>query len=323
MSQQQVMQVGQMAAGAVFGDMGAGTQRAVMGAFGMGAQVGVLLPFSRTQESEADIIGEMLMANAGYPPGESIAIWDRMEAGTPFESPVDLGPEGKSKKGTLEIADAERSYKFENINLRFCEQGVTRRERYRLLEFRYDKEVLDTKTVTLMNSSEAKLKKSGLDEDYTFSLGGGTQQVLGFRAQVAADHATLVRFSALRCKENSFLEKVVELNAEQQKDNTKMPSFTITFSQGDIEVNRENLQRIYVDESYGELRRLSLPRLSDLIAAQPSPELSRLHLNDFTGQELLDHDTSQRFVDTQLDPKTVETATLVFEPGYKRDIKVK
>jgi metalloendopeptidase OMA1, mitochondrial len=60
-------------------DMDYDKQRAVMGALGVGAQFGVLMPFSRKHESEADIIGLHYMARAGFDPRESIAFWQRME----------------------------------------------------------------------------------------------------------------------------------------------------------------------------------------------------------------------------------------------------
>ena len=60
-------------------DMDYEKQRAILGAFDAGAQYGVLMPFSRKHESEADHIGLIYMARAGYDPHESIAFWQRME----------------------------------------------------------------------------------------------------------------------------------------------------------------------------------------------------------------------------------------------------
>jgi predicted Zn-dependent protease len=60
-------------------DMDYDRQRVIMGALGAGAQFGVLMPFSRKHESEADEIGLIYMARAGYDPNESIRFWQRME----------------------------------------------------------------------------------------------------------------------------------------------------------------------------------------------------------------------------------------------------
>jgi predicted Zn-dependent protease len=54
------------------------TQQLAYAAFGLGAQYGVLLPFSRKHEYEADYMGLIFMAMAGYDPNESIAFWQRM-----------------------------------------------------------------------------------------------------------------------------------------------------------------------------------------------------------------------------------------------------
>ena len=53
--------------------------RGVLQAYGLGATVGVLLPWGRTQESEADRIGLVLMAKAGYDPYAALSLWERMQ----------------------------------------------------------------------------------------------------------------------------------------------------------------------------------------------------------------------------------------------------
>ncbi len=78
MSQGLIAQMGGVALSTALAEEPEGTQKLWMTVFGVGAQYGVLLPYSRTQESEADRLGLVFMAMAGYDPNEAVGFWKRM-----------------------------------------------------------------------------------------------------------------------------------------------------------------------------------------------------------------------------------------------------
>lgn len=75
-----VAQTVMMGAQMSFTDLDLNQRRMVLAALGAGAQYGILLPFSRQHETEADEMGLMYMARAGYDPVEAINFWERMSA---------------------------------------------------------------------------------------------------------------------------------------------------------------------------------------------------------------------------------------------------
>ena len=79
MSQLLVAQLGGIALAKAIEEEPEKTQELLLLAYGIGAQVGVLLPYSRKHESEADRIGLILMAQAGYDPRSAVGFWERME----------------------------------------------------------------------------------------------------------------------------------------------------------------------------------------------------------------------------------------------------
>jgi predicted Zn-dependent protease len=78
MSQGLIAEMGGIALSAALSEKPAQTQQLFMTAYGVGAQVGVLLPYSRLQESEADRLGLIFMAMAGYDPRGAVPFWTRM-----------------------------------------------------------------------------------------------------------------------------------------------------------------------------------------------------------------------------------------------------
>lgn len=78
MSQQVASQYGAAALGAVLSTSSSTVQQLGQTVYGLGAEYGVMLPFSRKQELEADHLGLVFMAIAGYDPNQAIPFWERM-----------------------------------------------------------------------------------------------------------------------------------------------------------------------------------------------------------------------------------------------------
>lgn len=80
MSQNAAIGVAMAGATIALKDRPAKERNSILGAMGVGSAVGVMLPFSRSHESEADEVGLMMSAAAGYDPRKAIGLWERMGA---------------------------------------------------------------------------------------------------------------------------------------------------------------------------------------------------------------------------------------------------
>lgn len=81
MSQGLLFQLGGVALAQAIKDKPSETQNLFMTAYGAGATIGALLPYSRLHESEADRLGLIFMTMAGYDPYQAVEFWERMSAG--------------------------------------------------------------------------------------------------------------------------------------------------------------------------------------------------------------------------------------------------
>jgi len=81
MSQAMIVEMGGQALSVALRNQPGLTQSIFKQSYGLAGKTGVLLPYSRLHETEADRIGMIIMARAGYDPRETVAFWERMSAG--------------------------------------------------------------------------------------------------------------------------------------------------------------------------------------------------------------------------------------------------
>ena len=116
MSQGLAQQLGGVALTVAVANQPAATQNLFLQAYGVGSQVGVLLPFSRRQELESDRYGMIFAAMAGYNPREAIALWQRMEKASNGQAPPEFlsthpAPGNRIQQLEKYLPDALKYYK--------------------------------------------------------------------------------------------------------------------------------------------------------------------------------------------------------------------
>lgn len=113
-SNQAATQLGLSALGSAAGLEGPGGEQ-MMAALGLGAQYGILLPFSRRHESEADVVGLNLMADAGFDPRASLQLWENMSAQGGGQPPAWMSthPSHGQRMGGLEAQMSEAVSRYE------------------------------------------------------------------------------------------------------------------------------------------------------------------------------------------------------------------
>lgn len=103
MSHGLMQQLGGVALAVAIQDEPETTQAIFMTAYGVGSTVGVMLPFSRTHESEADHLGLIFMAMAGYDPNFAVDFWTRMAANSQGAPPEWLSTHPSNETRIAEI----------------------------------------------------------------------------------------------------------------------------------------------------------------------------------------------------------------------------
>ncbi len=118
LSSSQISNVGLVAAGAVLASSDTENKGLIMAGLSVGVQYLILMPYSRSHESEADIVGQKLMAEAGFDPKAAVELWTNMAKASKGAPPEFLSThpsnQTRIKQLTKNLSNANQYYDVNN-----------------------------------------------------------------------------------------------------------------------------------------------------------------------------------------------------------------
>jgi len=231
------------------------------------------------------------------------------------------GPGGAPCNGKLTFlgqhSEEGPKHEFSGIDLKASHLRSRQNQKTRVLEFKYQKEILDTEEdsspVTLENSWDHKLEDNRLGDDYKLTLNGRTDGLLGLSFRQGRDAQHILRLAWYSNKANSFLKEILEM---------RRLWLPLSFKLGDHEFNlpQEDVTSVFVDHSFGSFLDEPLPSVSNISNnTGEGRSLAQLEIQDDTGFALLTAEGADPNSSAASFNRVVETVTFVLKgPKYEQ-----
>ena len=223
--------------------------------------------------------------------------------------------------GELSFNDhaTERYYSFKNIDLVSVQTFLTHKRKDRFLTFQYRAVITDAGDYCNVDnkaaSRSAALDPNRMGRDYAYRVNGSAESLLSFSSRITRGSNVMFRLGAVRNNNNSFLDMSKEL--DNQRVNGGIQSHSIQVKDFSIDFDKETLQGLFVDESYGSFLTFGVTSL-DTIAQTDTDSYEHLMKIDFPSIlpiDYLNYAQNPGTIKKMNQRSSIETATIILQKG--------
>jgi len=234
--------------------------------------------------------------------------------------------------GILSFTDHRNQlkYTFNEIDFIRVLNLSTQQQKERLLVFHCRAAVTGKKNssyCTLNNTSvplNPQNTRSRMGQKYMYRITGADEPLLSFNNLLGTNFTTIFQFQAYRNTSNSFMDLCMTLDKERMSGGIQPKNISVAILGAPIMIDDINLQGILVDESYGGClkHRLNIFNLG-LIAQMNNNDYASLidyNISAHPPGFSLDHSTNPKPIQVTNVASSIETATIILQPGYGLDL---